>query len=96
MLPHIQSAEFRELCASLLANQIGGRGSRVHVSTNLSAQRQTLLELLVHLGSVLLSGDSMLVCLQSIASQPQNVRVRLCYKAELTYVKDPIPGTYKH
>ncbi|XP_028991062.2 E3 ubiquitin-protein ligase rnf213-beta [Betta splendens] len=73
ILTHVRPTEFREFCSSLLANQIGGLGSRLHISTNLPAQRQTLLELLVHLGSVLLSGSSLLVCLHPIASQPQNV-----------------------
>lgn len=76
LLKNIRSKEFREFCASLLSNQIGGLGSRFHINTNLPAQRQTLLELLVHLDSVLLSGNSVLVPLHQIASQPQNVTVR--------------------
>lgn len=76
LLKHIKLKEFREFCASLLSNQIGGLGSRLRIDANLSTQRQTLLELLVHLDSVLLNGNSLLVPLHQIASQPQNVTVR--------------------
>jgi len=77
LLKNIKSREFREFCTSLLLNQIGGPGSRLQISENLSPQRQTLLELLVHLDSVLLSGNSLLGPLYQIASQPHNVTVRL-------------------
>ncbi|XP_071319372.1 E3 ubiquitin-protein ligase rnf213-beta isoform X2 [Trachinotus anak] len=73
LLKNIKSREFREFCTSLLLNQIGGPGSRLQISENLSPQRQTLLELLVHLDSVLLSGNSLLGPLYQIASQPHNV-----------------------
>lgn len=77
LLRNITSRDLREFCNSLLSNQIGGPGSRIHISTDLSAQRQTLLELLVHLVSLLVSGDSLLVPLYHIAFQPENVTVRL-------------------
>ncbi|XP_026207099.1 E3 ubiquitin-protein ligase rnf213-beta isoform X2 [Anabas testudineus] len=73
LLKNISLEEFRGFCTSLLSNQIGGPGSSLHIDVNLSAQRQTLLELLVHLDSVLLSGNSLLLPLHQIASQPQNV-----------------------
>ncbi|XP_034426662.1 E3 ubiquitin-protein ligase rnf213-beta-like [Hippoglossus hippoglossus] len=72
LLINIQSMEFRGFCLSLLQNQIGGPGSRLRVSDNLSPQRQTVLELLVHLSSVLLSGNKLLAPLYQIAFQPQN------------------------
>ncbi|XP_040922673.1 E3 ubiquitin-protein ligase rnf213-beta isoform X2 [Toxotes jaculatrix] len=73
LLKNIGSKEFREFCSSLLLNHIGGPGSCLHINANLSAQRQTLLELLVHLDSVVFSGNSLLGPLYQIASQPQNV-----------------------
>lgn len=73
LLKRIQSVEFRDFCSSLLLNQIGAPGSGLNVNM---AKRQTLLELLVHLDSVLLSGNALLVPLYQIASQPQNVTVR--------------------
>ncbi|XP_049419183.1 E3 ubiquitin-protein ligase rnf213-beta isoform X2 [Epinephelus fuscoguttatus] len=73
LLKHIKSQEFREFCAALLSNQIGGPGSGLRISPDLSPQRQTLLELLVHLDSVIFSGNPLLVPLHQIASQPQNV-----------------------
>ncbi|XP_037610034.1 E3 ubiquitin-protein ligase rnf213-beta isoform X1 [Sebastes umbrosus] len=73
LLKHVESREFREFCTALLSNQIGGPGSDLHINKHLSAQRQTLLELLVHLDSVILSGNPLLVPLHQIASQPQNV-----------------------
>lgn len=75
----LKSKEFRDFCIALLSNQIGGPGSSLHISENLLAQRQTLLELLVHLDSVLFSGNPLLVPLYLIASQPQNVKVRLFF-----------------
>ncbi|XP_053269183.1 E3 ubiquitin-protein ligase rnf213-beta isoform X1 [Pleuronectes platessa] len=74
LLINIQSVKFREFCSSLLQNQIGGPGSRLRVSHDLCPQRQTVLELLVHLGSVLLSGNKLLAPLSQIASEPQNAR----------------------
>lgn len=76
LLKNIDLREFREFCTSLLVNKIGGPGSNLCISANLAAQRQSLLELLVHLDSVLLSGNSLLAPLCQIASQPQNVTVR--------------------
>ncbi|XP_034715873.1 E3 ubiquitin-protein ligase rnf213-beta isoform X2 [Etheostoma cragini] len=73
ILKNVKSQEFREFCAALLSNQIGGAGSSLRLSRDLSAQRQTLLELLVHLDSVILSGNPLLVPLHQIATQPQNV-----------------------
>ncbi|KAM4524138.1 E3 ubiquitin-protein ligase rnf213-beta isoform 2-T2 [Odontesthes bonariensis] len=73
LLRNIDSREFKEFCSSLLSNRIGGPGSRLCVSSDLSAPRQTLLELLVHLDSVLLSGNPLLVPLRQIAFQPENV-----------------------
>lgn len=77
LLKSIKSKDFRDFCSALLSNQIGGAGSSLRINTNLLAQRQTLLELLVHLDSVLLSGNPLLVPLNQIAFQPQNVTVRL-------------------
>lgn len=73
---NIKSGEFRNFCTSLLSSHIGGPHSRLHISQNLPAQRQTLLELLVHLVSVLLSESPLLVPLRQIAFQPENVTVR--------------------
>ncbi|AWP18160.1 putative E3 ubiquitin-protein ligase RNF213-like [Scophthalmus maximus] len=67
------SGEFRDFCASLLSNQIGGPGSRVRVDEGLSPPRRTVLELLVHLSSVLLAGNALLAPLHQVASQPHNV-----------------------
>lgn len=76
ILRNITSREFRDFCMSLLQNRIGGPGSNLRISENLPHQRQTLLELLVHLDSVLLSGNALLGPLHQIASQPHNVAVR--------------------
>ncbi|XP_028287710.1 E3 ubiquitin-protein ligase rnf213-beta isoform X2 [Parambassis ranga] len=73
LIRNITFRDLREFCNSLLSNQIGGPGSRIHISTDLSAQRQTLIELLVHLVSLLVSGDSLLVPFYQIAFQPENV-----------------------
>ncbi|XP_070782783.1 E3 ubiquitin-protein ligase rnf213-beta [Enoplosus armatus] len=73
LLKNAQPKEFRDFCTALLSNQTGGPGSGLQINTDRLAQRQTLLELLVHLNSVLLSGNSLLVPLHQIASQPQNV-----------------------
>ncbi len=77
LLKAIRSNELRDFCSALLSNQIGGPGSGVHISSDLSSERQTILELLVHLNSVLLSGNPLLAPLYQIAAQPQNVTVRL-------------------
>ncbi|XP_054454921.1 E3 ubiquitin-protein ligase rnf213-beta [Anoplopoma fimbria] len=74
LLKNIQPVEFREFCTALLSNWIGGPQLGLRIDAHLSAQRQTLLELLVHLDSVILSGNSLLAPLHQIASQPQNVR----------------------
>uniref|UniRef100_A0A3Q3EUN5 RING-type E3 ubiquitin transferase n=1 Tax=Labrus bergylta TaxID=56723 RepID=A0A3Q3EUN5_9LABR len=73
LLTNIKPKEFKDFCSALLSNQIGGPGSGLRVDTNLSPLRQTLLELLVHLDSVLLSGNHLLAPLHQIAFQPQNV-----------------------
>ncbi|XP_044192717.1 E3 ubiquitin-protein ligase rnf213-beta isoform X2 [Thunnus albacares] len=72
-LKNIKSREFKEFCMSLLSNQISGPRSSLYVGPGLTPQRQTLLELLVHLNSVLLSGNTLLLPLHQIAFQPQNV-----------------------
>ncbi|XP_060951524.1 E3 ubiquitin-protein ligase rnf213-beta [Limanda limanda] len=71
LLMNIQPVKLREFCSSLLQNEIGGPGSRLCVSDDLCPQRQTVLELLVHQASVLLSGNKLLAPLYQIASQPQ-------------------------
>ncbi|XP_076008326.1 E3 ubiquitin-protein ligase rnf213-beta isoform X2 [Genypterus blacodes] len=68
-LRNIKSKEFREFCTSLVSNRIGGVASRLQISRSLSAQRFSLLELLVHLDCVLLSGNSLLLPLYQIAFQ---------------------------
>ncbi|XP_030610400.1 E3 ubiquitin-protein ligase rnf213-beta [Archocentrus centrarchus] len=69
---NIKSREFRDFCISLLSRHIGGLRSHLHMSPDLSAQRQTLLELLVHLDSVLLSENPLLLPLYQLAFQPEN------------------------
>ncbi|KAK1881703.1 E3 ubiquitin-protein ligase rnf213-beta [Dissostichus eleginoides] len=73
LLKNVKSKELREFCAALLSNHIGGPGSGLRISSNVPAQRQSLLELLLHLDSVMLSGNILLLPLHQIASQPQNV-----------------------
>ncbi|XP_028423038.1 E3 ubiquitin-protein ligase rnf213-beta isoform X2 [Perca flavescens] len=73
ILKNVKSKEFREFCAALLSNRIGGAGSLLRVSEGLSGRRRTVLELLVHLDSVILSENPLLVPLYQIATQPQNV-----------------------
>ncbi|KAI4801198.1 hypothetical protein KUCAC02_000123 [Chaenocephalus aceratus] len=73
LLKNVKSKELREFCTALLSNHIGGPGSGLRISSNVSAQRQNLLELLVHLDSVMLSGNILLLPLHQIASQPHNV-----------------------
>ncbi|KAM4526288.1 E3 ubiquitin-protein ligase rnf213-beta [Fundulus diaphanus] len=73
LLRNINQKELRDFCSSLLSNRIGHTGSSLHISSDLSVVRQTLLELLVHLDSVLLCGNPLLVPLSLIAFQPENV-----------------------
>lgn len=82
LLQLISLDDYRDFCAALLSNQIGGAGSRLRVDPGLSIQRQILLELLVHLGSVLLTGKLLLVPLKNIAFQPQTVNVSYIVKGQ--------------
>lgn len=75
LLKGIRLDDYRDFCAALLSNQIGGAGSSLRVDARLSIQRQILLELLVHLDSVLLTGNFLLLPLKNIAFQPQTVTV---------------------
>ncbi|XP_074519497.1 E3 ubiquitin-protein ligase rnf213-beta [Halichoeres trimaculatus] len=70
---NIESRDLKDFCSALLSNRIGGLGSSLRISPDLSAQKQTILELLVHLDSVFLIGNPLLVPLHQIAFQPQNV-----------------------
>ncbi|XP_076616648.1 E3 ubiquitin-protein ligase rnf213-beta isoform X2 [Chaetodon auriga] len=72
LLQNVRSKEFRDFCSALLSNQIGGPGSSLHIDADPLAHRRPLLELLVHLDSVLLSGNPLLDPLHQIAFQPQN------------------------
>ncbi|XP_024140227.1 E3 ubiquitin-protein ligase rnf213-beta isoform X2 [Oryzias melastigma] len=72
LLRNLPSRDFQDFCSSLLSNHIGGPSSRLHISLNLPPQRQTVMELLVHLGSVLLCGNPLLLPLYEIAFQPAN------------------------
>lgn len=80
LLQGIRLGDYRDFCAALLSNQIGGAGSSLHVDPDLSIQRQILLELLVHLSSVLLTGNALLIPLKTIAFQPQTVTVSYILK----------------
>lgn len=82
LLQLISLDDYRDFCAALLSNQIGGAGSRLRVDPGLSIQRQILLELLVHLGSVLLTGNLLLVPLKNIAFQPQTITVSYIVKGQ--------------
>ncbi|XP_043958780.1 E3 ubiquitin-protein ligase rnf213-beta isoform X1 [Gambusia affinis] len=73
LLRNINRNELREFCSALLMNRIGRTGSSLQISSNLSGLRQTVLELLVHLDSVLLCGNLLLAPLHLIAFQPENV-----------------------
>nr|XP_046232923.1 E3 ubiquitin-protein ligase rnf213-beta [Scatophagus argus]XP_046232924.1 E3 ubiquitin-protein ligase rnf213-beta [Scatophagus argus] len=73
LLKNVRSEQLRDFCRGLLSNQIGGADSGLNISGDLLADKQTLLELLVHLDSVLLSGNPLLAPLYQIAFQPQNV-----------------------
>ncbi|KAG8008845.1 hypothetical protein GBF38_010486 [Nibea albiflora] len=75
VLKNLQPKEFKDFCSTLVSNHIGGPGSDLQISSNLPPQRQTLLELLVHLDSVLLRGNPLLVPLHQIAFQPQNATI---------------------
>lgn len=75
-----QPKDYRDFCAALLSNQIGGAGLSLRADTGL--QRQILLELLVHLDSVLLTGNVLLLPLKNIAFQPQNVTVSYILKGQ--------------
>ncbi|TNN34870.1 E3 ubiquitin-protein ligase rnf213-beta [Liparis tanakae] len=72
LLEKLRPLEFRDFCAALLSNRIGGPQSGLRLQAGVSAQRQTLLELLVHLDAVVLSGNPLLVPLHRIAQQPQS------------------------
>uniref|UniRef100_A0A3P9MJG3 RING-type E3 ubiquitin transferase n=1 Tax=Oryzias latipes TaxID=8090 RepID=A0A3P9MJG3_ORYLA len=84
---NLPSRDFVDFCSSLLSNRIGGPSSHLRVSLNLPPQRQTVLELLVHLGSVLLCGNPLLLPLNEIAFQPANATVShrspVCSSADL-------------
>ncbi|KAI1886440.1 hypothetical protein AGOR_G00195780 [Albula goreensis] len=64
----------RELCISLLANQMGGPGSPFRMMAGLPGQRRSLLEILVHCSAVMQSGGSLLSPLQRLSSQPGAMR----------------------
>lgn len=81
LLQGIRLGDYRDFCAALLSNQIGGAGSSLHVNPDLSIQRQILLELLVHLSSVLLTENVLLIPLKNIAFQSQTVTVSYILKA---------------
>lgn len=87
LLRNLPSRDLVDFCSSLLSNQIGGPSSHLRVSLNLPPQRQTVLELLVHLGSVLLCGNPLLLPLNEIAFQPANATVShrspVCSSADL-------------
>lgn len=82
LLQGISLDGYRDFCAALLSNQIGGAGSSLHVVPSLSIQRQMLLDLLVHLGSVLLTGNLLLIPLGNIAFQPQTISVSYSLKGQ--------------
>ncbi|KAM9837888.1 LOW QUALITY PROTEIN: E3 ubiquitin-protein ligase rnf213-beta [Aulostomus maculatus] len=73
-LKNVSLKEFRDFCMALLSNQIRWPPSSLksQVSAGVSAKRRTLLELMVHLDSVLLSGNPLLAPLHQLAFQPQN------------------------
>ncbi|KAM3592519.1 uncharacterized protein V6R79_020598 [Siganus canaliculatus] len=73
LLSVVRPDELRAFCNSLLQNRIGGAGSCLRADSGLLPQRQTLLELLVHLDSLLLCGHPLLAPLCLVAFQPQNV-----------------------
>ena len=72
----VNTEEARAFCISLLSNRIGGLNSPVQISQALTPQRRILVELLVHAGAVLLTGNPLLAPLQQISSQPQSMTVR--------------------
>ncbi|XP_046887613.1 E3 ubiquitin-protein ligase rnf213-beta isoform X4 [Hypomesus transpacificus] len=71
----VNTEEARAFCISLLSNRIGGLNSPVQISQALTPQRRILVELLVHAGAVLLTGNPLLAPLQQISSQPQSMTV---------------------
>ena len=72
----VNTEEARAFCISLLSNRIGGMNSPVGVSQDLTPQRRPLVELLVHAGAALLTGNPLLDPLRQISSQPQSMTVR--------------------
>uniref|UniRef100_W5N5V3 RING-type E3 ubiquitin transferase n=1 Tax=Lepisosteus oculatus TaxID=7918 RepID=W5N5V3_LEPOC len=68
------SREYQEFCSALLTNELGGRGSSLSITPALSAQRRTLLEILVHAAAIFLTGNHLLSPLQQIASQTQTMK----------------------
>ncbi|KAK5851292.1 hypothetical protein PBY51_002095 [Eleginops maclovinus] len=73
LLKNVKSKEMRDFCVALLSNHIGGPGSGLQIRSDVSALKQNLLELLLHLDSVMLSGNPLLLPLHQIAFQHQNV-----------------------
>lgn len=96
LLRNLPSRDFQDFCSSLLSNHIGGPSSRLHISLNLPPQRQTVMELLVHLGSVLLCGNPLLLPLYEIAFQPANATVSyslfICSSVEM-FPQNMIPAS---
>ncbi|XP_056152727.1 E3 ubiquitin-protein ligase rnf213-beta [Lampris incognitus] len=72
VLKTILSGNIREFCLALINNQIGRPGSPLHISQGLPAPKRALLELLIHMDSVLISRNSLLAPLYQIAFQPQS------------------------
>ncbi|XP_015211977.2 E3 ubiquitin-protein ligase rnf213-beta isoform X1 [Lepisosteus oculatus] len=68
------SREYQEFCSALLTNELGGRGSSLSITPALSAQRRTLLEILVHAAAIFLTGNHLLSPLQQIASRTQTMK----------------------
>ncbi|CAL8240472.1 unnamed protein product [Gadus morhua 'NCC'] len=60
----------KAFCTALLSNQIGGPDSSLSLSQGLGPGRRALLELLVHLDAVLLSGAPLLAPLHLMAFRP--------------------------
>ncbi|CAL8264028.1 unnamed protein product [Arctogadus glacialis] len=60
----------KAFCTALLSNQIGGPDSSLSLSQGLGPGRRALLELLVHLDAVLLSGAPLLAPLHLVAFRP--------------------------
>ena len=66
----------KAFCTALLSNQIGGPDSSLSLSLGLRPGRRALLELLVHLDAVLLSGAPLLAPLHLMAFRPPSAAVR--------------------